>query len=79
MITVRFLGTVAELAGRAQVEIAYTQGMTLQDLHALLQPLYPAALTLVSMVIVNGIRFRDMSLPLEEDWEIVLAPKFLGG
>ena len=71
MIIVRFFGIVAERTGRDCVEVAYTDGMNLQDLIAQLQPSFPGAFSPVSTVVVNGMRFRDMSLPLEEGCEVV--------
>ena len=71
MIMVRFFGRVAERIGRDRVEIAYRDGMNLQDLIAQLQPLFPGAFSPASTVVVNGMRFRDMSLPLEEGCEVV--------
>jgi len=71
MIMVRFFGAVAERTGRDRLEVAYTDGMSLQDLIAQLQPSYPGALSPISTVVVNGMRFRDMSLPLEEGCEVV--------
>lgn len=71
MIIVRFLETVAVWIGRDYLEIDYVEGMNLQDLVSQLKSLYPGALLSISAVAVNGICFRDMSLPLEDGWEIV--------
>lgn len=71
MIMVRFFDTVAKRAGRDSLEVDCTQGMTLQDLVGQLKLLYPGALLSISAVAVNGMCFRDMSLPLEDGWEIV--------
>lgn len=71
MIMVRFFDTVAKRAGRDSLEVNYAQGMNLQDLVGQLKLLYPAALLSISAVAVNGMCFRDMSLPLEDGWEIV--------
>ena len=45
--------------------------MSLQDLVGQLSRLYPGAVLSISAVAVNGMCFRDMSLPLEDGWEIV--------
>ena len=71
MIMVRFFDTVAERAGRDRLEVDYAEGMSLQDLVGQLKLLYPRALLSISAVAVNGMCFRDMSLPLEDEWEIV--------
>lgn len=71
MIMVRFFGKVAERAGKDRVEVSYRDGMNLQDLIAQLQPSFPGAFSSVSTVVVNGMHFRDMSLPLEEGCEVV--------
>lgn len=71
MILVRFFDTVATRAGRCRVEVDYVEGMSLQDLVELLTLSYPQALLSISAVAVNGMSFRDMSLPLEDGWEIV--------
>ena len=71
MIMVRFFDTVAKRAGRDSLEVDYAQGMNLQDLVGQLKLLYPGALLSRSAVAVNGMCFRDMSLPLEDGWEIV--------
>ena len=71
MIMVRFFDTVAERAGIDRLEVDYADGMSLQDLVGQLSRLYPGALLAISAVAVNGMCFRDMSLPLEDGWEIV--------
>lgn len=78
MITVRFFGTVATQAGRARLEIAYREGMSLQNVYEQLQPLYPEAFALVSVAAVNGMQFRDMSLPLEDGWDVIFMPRLFG-
>lgn len=71
MITVRFFDTVAERAGMDRLEVDYAEGMSLKDLVGHLNLSYPGALLSISAVAVNGMCFRDMSLPLENGWEIV--------
>lgn len=78
MIAVRFFGTVATRAGRVRLEIAYLDGMSLQNAYEQLQLLYPEALALVSIAAVNGMHFRDMSVPLEDGCEIVFMPRLFG-
>ena len=68
MIMVRFFDTVAERAGIDRLEVDYADGMSLQDLVGQLSRLYPGALLAISAVAVNGMCFRDMSLPLEDGW-----------
>ena len=71
MIMVRFFDTVAERVGIACLEVDYADGMILKDLVGRLKVLYPGALLSISAIAVNGMCFRDMSLPLEDGWDIV--------
>lgn len=75
MIAVRFFGKVATLAGRVRLEMNYQDGMRLQDVYDQLKPLYPEALASVAIAVVNGMQFRDMSVPLDDRCEIVFMPR----
>ncbi len=79
MITVLFFGPVAERVGTNRLDVAYRDGMSLQELRAQLQTQYPDAFELVSLAAVDGTHFRDMSVPLADGCEVVFMSKFSGG
>ena len=78
MIAVRFFGKVATLAGRVRLEMSYQDGMSLQNAYEQLQRLYPEAFAAVAIAVVNGMQFRDMSVPLDDGCEIVFMPRLFG-
>lgn len=79
MIRVLFFGPVAERVGAREVQVEFHAGMRVQDVHAQLQALYPAAFEIVCFAAVNGEHLRDMSLPLTDDSEVVFMARFSGG
>ncbi|MDR2113604.1 MAG: MoaD/ThiS family protein [Candidatus Accumulibacter sp.] len=79
MIRVLFFGPVAERVGARQIELAFRAGLTWQDVHDELQPRYPEAFALVSVVAVNGERVVDAGAPLCDGAEVVFMSRFSGG
>lgn len=79
MIKVLFFGPVADRVGTTSVQAEFKEGMRLQDLHAQMQALYPAAFEIVCFTAVNGVHTRDMQLLLTDNCEVVFMSKFSGG
>lgn len=79
MIRVLFFGPVAERVGTSEVQMAFKDGMHLQDVRAQLQARYPAAFEIVCFTAVNGEHALDVTLPLHDGSEVVFMSKFSGG
>lgn len=79
MIQVLFFGPVAERIQMRETRLAYTAGMTLQDVFATLGAQYPRAFDIVSFTAVNQAQVKDMRLPLNDGDEIAFMAKFSGG
>lgn len=79
MITVMFFGPVAERVGSREVKVGFHPGIRVQDVHAQLQALYPAAFEIVCFTAVNGRQTRDMSSTLADNSEMAFMARFSGG
>lgn len=82
MIRVLFFGPVAERVGVRELELPFRAGMDWREVRDALQPRYPDAFALVSVVAVNGRRIdeaRDEAEPLADGAEIVFMSRFSGG
>ncbi|MDR2689596.1 MAG: MoaD/ThiS family protein [Azoarcus sp.] len=80
MIRVLFFGPVAERVGARQLDLPFRAGLRWQDVRDMLQPRYPDAFALVSIVAVDGERVRDEpGPPLSDRCEIVFMSPFSGG
>ena len=79
MIRVLFFGPVAERAGTRQIELPFRANLTWQDVREELQPRYPEAFALVTLVAVDGERAIDAGPALADGAEIVFMSPFSGG
>ena len=83
MIRVLFFGPVAERVGVRELELPFRDGMGWREVRDALQPRYPDAFALVSVVAVDGRRVDETSeqdvIPLVDGAEIVFMSRFSGG
>lgn len=79
MIRILFFGPIAEQLGTREWTLAFTKGMTLQNVATQLQTQHAQAYSLVSFIAVNNTQSRDMSLALNDNDEIAFMAKFSGG
>ncbi len=79
MIAVLFFGPVVERGGSAELKMAFSLGMTLQNLRDELAARYPYAFEIVCFTAVNGQHVRDLSMPLADSSEVTFMAKFSGG
>ena len=79
VIKVLFFGPVAERVGASEVQVAFLDGMRLQDVRGQLQARYPTAFEIVCFAAVNGEHVLEMALPLQDGSEVVFMSKFSGG
>lgn len=79
MIKVLFFGPVADRIGTREMQLDYTQGMTLHDVTHKIGMLHPGALSIVSFIAINQQQVRDKQTMLNDNDEIALMAKFSGG
>ena len=79
MIKVLFFGPVADRVGQREMDIEYTQGMTLHDITHKVGMQFPGALSIVSFIAVNQAQVHDKQTALHDGDEIALMAKFSGG
>lgn len=79
MITVLFFGPVADRTGQREMQMKFTEGMTLHDVIAHIGMQYPGAFSIVSFIAVNQNQVHDKQMTLNDGDEIALMAKFSGG
>ena len=82
MIRVLFFGPVAERVGARELELPFRAGMSWRDVRDALQPRYPDAFALVSIVAVDGRRVDEADSQGEaiaDGAELVFMSRFSGG
>ena len=79
MIKVLFFGPVADRVETREMDIDYTDGMTLHDVTHKVGMLYPGALSIVSFIAVNQEQVHDKQMALKDNDEIAFMAKFSGG
>jgi len=79
MIKVLFFGPVAERIGRREMQLDFTDGMTLHDVTHNIGMQHPSALSIVSFFAVNQQQVRDKQIALHDGDEIAFMAKFSGG
>ena len=79
MIRILFFGPVAERVQAREMQLAFAEGMKLQDVVAELGARHPQAFDIVSFTAVNQTQVRDMQSPLKDGDEIAFMAKFSGG
>jgi molybdopterin converting factor small subunit len=79
MIKVLFFGPVADRVETREMDIDYSDGMTLHDVTHKVGMLYPGALSIVSFIAVNQQQVHDKQAPLRDGDEIAFMAKFSGG
>ncbi|MEK7810918.1 MAG: MoaD/ThiS family protein [Pseudomonadota bacterium] len=79
MIKVLFFGPVADRIGQREIQLDFTEGMTLHDITHKIGMLHPGALNIVSFIAINQQQVRDKQMALNDNDEIALMAKFSGG
>ncbi len=79
MIRVLFFGPVAERVQAREMQLEFTQGMTLHDVIVRLGMQHPGAFSIVSFIAVNQNQIHDKKMALHDNDEIALMAKFSGG
>jgi molybdopterin converting factor small subunit len=79
MIKVLFFGPVADRVQTREMDIEYTDGMTLHDVTHKVGMHYPGALSIVSFIAVNQEQVHDKQMVLKDNDEIAFMAKFSGG
>ncbi|MHB1116995.1 MoaD/ThiS family protein [Sideroxydans sp.] len=79
MIKVLFFGPVADRVQTREMDIEYTDGMTLHDVTHKVGMQHPGALSIVSFIAVNQEQVHDKQTVLKDNDEIAFMAKFSGG
>lgn len=79
MIRILFFGPVAERVQAREMQLAFADGMKLQDVVTELSARHPQVFDIVSFTAVNQTQVRDTQLPLKDGDEIAFMAKFSGG
>ncbi len=79
MIKILFFGPVADRVQTREMDIEYTDGMTLHDVTHKVGMLHPGALSIVSFIAINQEQVHDKQIALNDNDEIAFMAKFSGG
>jgi molybdopterin synthase sulfur carrier subunit len=79
MIRVLFFGPVADRIGQREMQLEFTEGVTLHDVTHSIGMQHPGAFGIVSFIAVNQNQVHDKQMPLNDGDEIAFMAKFSGG
>lgn len=79
MIRVLFFGPVADRVGQREMQLDFTDGITLHDVTHSIGMQHPGAFSIVSFIAVNQQQVRDKQMRLNDNDEIAFMAKFSGG